>query len=285
MVARRCAQELRHPLDLAKLLSVFAKSKDEKVGLALVTALRDPAVRPAIRAEMVKPILDKYPKSVQAEAEKLYAELAEARKGERAKLEKMLAELKPGDIRRGQLVFNNAKTQCIACHKVGYVGGLIGPDLTRIGGIRTERDLLEAIVFPSASFVRSYEPVRVVTTDERDLQRHPEEGRAGRDRHRGRGGQGGTRRPRRRGEHHAEYGVADARRARSATDAAGPGRPGRVPEGVQVEKIDPQITQRTQREDKHRVKPRSQETTLFSDFLSFSVSSVSLWLILPLDLQ
>ena len=34
-------------------------------------------------------------------------------------------------------------------------------------GIRTERDLLEAIVFPSASFVRSYESVRVVTTDER----------------------------------------------------------------------------------------------------------------------
>ena len=32
-----------------------------------------------------------------------------------------------------------------------------------IGGIRTERDLLESIVFPSASFVRSYEPILVVT--------------------------------------------------------------------------------------------------------------------------
>ena len=102
--------------------------------------------------------------------------------------------MKPGDIRRGQLVFNSAKTQCIACHKVGYVGGLVGPDLTRIGGIRTERDLLESIVFPSASFVRSYEPVRVVTTDERTLQRRAEEGRAGRDHRRGRGGQGGAHR-------------------------------------------------------------------------------------------
>jgi putative membrane-bound dehydrogenase-like protein len=155
------------PLDLPKLIGVFAKSTDEKVGLMLVRELRDPALRPAIRAEMVKPILDKYPKSVQAEAEKLYAELAEARKGETARLDKLLTDLKPGDVRRGQLVFNNAKTQCIACHKVGYVGGLIGPDLTRIGGIRTERDLLEAIVFPGASFVRSYEPVRVLTTDER----------------------------------------------------------------------------------------------------------------------
>ena len=66
-------------------------------------------------------------------------------------------------------IFNGAKAQCAACHKIGYVGGLIGPDLTKIGGIRTERDLLEAIVFPSASFVRSYEPVRVVTLDGRVL--------------------------------------------------------------------------------------------------------------------
>lgn len=158
-----------NPLELPKLFAPFDKSKDEKVGLALVAALRDPKVRPAVRTEMVKPILDKYPQTVKDEAEKLYAELAEARKGETARLEKLLADMKPGDIRRGQLVFNSTKTNCIACHKVGYVGGLAGPDLTRIGGIRTERDLLESIIFPSASFVRSYEPVRVVTKDDRVL--------------------------------------------------------------------------------------------------------------------
>jgi putative membrane-bound dehydrogenase-like protein len=158
-----------NPLELPKLLGAFAQSTDEKVGLAFVRALRAAKVRPLVRVEMVKPILDKYPKAVRDEVEKLYAELAEARKGETAKLDAMLKELKPGDIRRGQIVFNSKKTQCIACHKVGYVGGLAGPDLTRIGGIRTERDLLEAILFPSASFVRSYEPVRVVTTDERVL--------------------------------------------------------------------------------------------------------------------
>ncbi len=157
------------PIELPKLIGAFDKSKDEKVGLALVAALRDPAVRPAVRTEMVKPILDKYPPAVKAEAEKLYAELAEARKGETARLEKLLKDMPTGDIRRGQLVFNSAKTNCIACHKVGYVGGTAGPDLTRVGGIRTERDLLESVIFPSASFVRSYEPVRVVTKDERTL--------------------------------------------------------------------------------------------------------------------
>src|SRR5207244_1421833 len=70
-----------------------------------------------------------------------------------------------GDIRRGQAVFNNSKAACVTCHAIGYLGGKVGPDLTRIGSIRTDRDLLEAIVFPSASFVRGYEPVLVVTTN------------------------------------------------------------------------------------------------------------------------
>jgi putative membrane-bound dehydrogenase-like protein len=167
LVALAAALKTANPLDLPKLLTPFEKSRDETVGRALVKALREPVVRRAVREELVKPILDKYPAAVKAEAETLYAELAEARKGEREKLDALLANLKPGDVRRGQLVFNSTKTQCIACHKMGYVGGTVGPDLTRIGGIRSERDLLEAIVFPSASFVRSYEPVRVVTTDDR----------------------------------------------------------------------------------------------------------------------
>lgn len=39
----------------------------------------------------------------------------------------------------------------------------MGPDLTRIGEIRSERDLLEAVVFPNASFARGFEPVTVTT--------------------------------------------------------------------------------------------------------------------------
>ncbi|MDY3556124.1 c-type cytochrome [Gemmata sp. JC717] len=157
------------PLEFSRILQLFARSADEKVGIALVESLRQSSVRSGVRTEVVKPILDKYPAAVKVEAEKLYAELAAARKDETARLDKLLSEMKPGDIRRGQLVFNGTKANCIACHKVGYVGGTAGPDLTRIGGIRTERDLLESILYPSASFVRSYEPVRVVTKDDRTL--------------------------------------------------------------------------------------------------------------------
>ena len=59
----------------------------------------------------------------------------------------MLAGVRGGDHVRGQLLFNNPKAACNACHAIGYRGGTIGPDLTAIGQIRSERDLLEAIVF------------------------------------------------------------------------------------------------------------------------------------------
>ena len=74
-----------------------------------------------------------------------------------------LAEsLKDGDVRRGQKVFNGEKAACASCHAIGYLGGTSGPDLTRIGQVRTEHDLLESIVYPSITFVRSYEPMLVV---------------------------------------------------------------------------------------------------------------------------
>jgi putative heme-binding domain-containing protein len=69
--------------------------------------------------------------------------------------------LKDGDIRRGQAVFQSPKAACSLCHMVGYLGGRLGPDLTGIGKIRNERELLEAILYPSATFVRGFEPVVV----------------------------------------------------------------------------------------------------------------------------
>jgi putative heme-binding domain-containing protein len=39
----------------------------------------------------------------------------------------------------------------------------VGPDLTKIGATRSELDLLEAVVFPSASFVRGFEPYVIHT--------------------------------------------------------------------------------------------------------------------------
>jgi len=74
----------------------------------------------------------------------------------------------PGDAGRGREVFFSKKAACSACHSVRGSGGRLGPALTRVDKVRTRRDLIEAILFPSASFARGYEPYSVTTHDGRD---------------------------------------------------------------------------------------------------------------------
>jgi putative heme-binding domain-containing protein len=151
------------PMEVDRLLEAFAQSNDDRVGQRLLAALKASPARAGLREEMVKPRLAKFGAPVQEQAKELYAALNVDAARQKARLEELLATFKGGDARRGQAVFHSPKAACVACHAIGYLGGTVGPDLTHIGKIRSERDLLEAIVFPSASFVRSYEPVLVTT--------------------------------------------------------------------------------------------------------------------------
>ncbi|MFL5242438.1 MAG: PVC-type heme-binding CxxCH protein [Gemmataceae bacterium] len=151
------------PMEAGRLLDAFIQSTDLTVGRSLIAALKDAPVRSSLRVSTLKPILSHFGPDVQKQAEELYASLDADAAKQKARLEELLTSLQGGDIRRGQAVFNSAKASCSACHAVGYLGGNVGPDLTLIGKIRTERDLLESIVFPSLSFVRGYEPVSIST--------------------------------------------------------------------------------------------------------------------------
>ena len=82
------------------------------------------------------------------------------------RLNELAAFLPKGDAQRGARLFNNRdRSKCIICHLNGKKGVRLGPDLTSIGAIRSQRDLLEAIVFPSASIARYHEVVNVVTKE------------------------------------------------------------------------------------------------------------------------
>ncbi len=151
------------PLETGRLLAVFQGQKDEAVGRALLSALRESPALASLRAETITPILASYPDDVRKQAEPLYAAIAQNQADQKAKLESLLGKMTGGDIRRGQAVFNGSKAACTTCHAIGYLGGTIGPDLSSVGKIRVDRDLLESIVYPSASFVRSYEPMAVST--------------------------------------------------------------------------------------------------------------------------
>ena len=151
------------PLELGKLLGAFEKTTDEEVGLRLVDALKPASATGSIRAETIKPVLDRFGPKVRDAAGPLYLALNADAGAQKARIDAILPGLTAGDERRGQAVFNGPKAACRSCHALGYVGGNVGPDLSKVGAIRNERDLVEAIVYPSLSFVRSYEPVSVAT--------------------------------------------------------------------------------------------------------------------------
>ncbi len=153
------------PVEVDRLLSAFEQSSDESVGLTMVKALSESSAFSSLRVDALRVHLAKYGSAVQKAAESLYARLNVDAAKQKSRLEQLMTILRAGDVRRGQLVFHSEKAACFSCHAIGYRGGNVGPDLTRIGSVRAERDLLEAIVFPSASLVRSFEPVAVATSD------------------------------------------------------------------------------------------------------------------------
>ena len=54
------------------------------------------------------------------------------------------------------------KGACNSCHMINGQGGLLGPDLTRIGAQRSPASLKESVISPSAAIVTGYLGVRVV---------------------------------------------------------------------------------------------------------------------------
>jgi putative membrane-bound dehydrogenase-like protein len=153
------------PLELPRLLLAFEVGGDATLGMALVGALQRAAGARSLRAEVLTRVMEKYPPEVRRSAARLLGRLPEDRDAQKARLDELGRGLGGGDAQRGRQVFVGARATCAACHAVAGQGGQVGPDLTRIGATRSERDLLEAIVFPSASLVRGYEPYRVTTRD------------------------------------------------------------------------------------------------------------------------
>lgn len=74
--------------------------------------------------------------------------------------------LPEGDAFRGQDIFRSSTAACSACHRIGYVGGNLGPELTRIGRSRSQRDLIEAILYPSHRIEQGFTSTNILTMDD-----------------------------------------------------------------------------------------------------------------------
>jgi len=151
------------PLELPALLAQFEKNALPDEGQSLIAAL---AVSPGLdnlSASRLEKLAASYPTDVREAAKPLLKRINADLETQRARLTDLLAKIDGGDVGRGRTLFTLQKTACSSCHKAGPSGATIGPDLTKVGQIRSPADLLESVLFPSASFVRGYESVSVAT--------------------------------------------------------------------------------------------------------------------------
>ncbi len=154
------------PAELPRVLDAFATGGSAELGEALLASLEQSRGRPGLQPGSVETLFAAFPESLAERAKAFANSLGADRASQTERLESLLASLPKGDVRRGQAVFNAEKTACISCHAIGFQGGKVGPGLTKIGQIRERRDLLEAVLYPSASFVSSYEPLIIQTQDD-----------------------------------------------------------------------------------------------------------------------
>jgi putative heme-binding domain-containing protein len=138
--------------------SLFAPALREAKGAALEEAAA--SIRAGWRPSPAElgPAIPRLP----ADAQDLLQKAAEE---QRAKVERFEPLARGGDAARGRAVFFGKKVACGSCHAVGAEGGRVGPDLTKIGAIRSSRDLLESILVPSSTFAQGYESYLVATQD------------------------------------------------------------------------------------------------------------------------
>lgn len=148
---------------LPDLISAYKGGNSEAAGMALIEALgkNTDRLENLSVADMQK-LFTTYPQSVQQSALPLIKLLNEKQGARLQELEKLQAQLKRGDVANGRKIFFSNGT-CMSCHAVGGEGGNFGPDLSNIGEIRSRHDILEAIMYPNASFAREHETSKLVT--------------------------------------------------------------------------------------------------------------------------
>lgn len=155
------------PLQLLQVVASVSSLKQDELDKRLLERLTKTSASRTLPLDQVKSMYRNRSEGLRNRVQSAIDDIGKPSADVEAKLDGLLEKLKPGDKTRGFQVFRSAKAACSACHRIGYVGGQIGPDLTRIGATRTRRALLEAIVFPNARLEQSYAPLRVLTTDGR----------------------------------------------------------------------------------------------------------------------
>lgn len=152
-------------VELAQLLPSFERPLTDSTALDLAAALDRSPGRDALPVMAVDRIAVAAGPSTRKALTPLLTRLQSRQTGTEERYKAWTPSLTGGDPEAGRRVFHDTRSGCALCHRIAGEGGNLGPDLSTIGEVRTRRDLLESILFPSASYARGYEPIEVVRRD------------------------------------------------------------------------------------------------------------------------
>lgn len=148
-------------LELPSLVKAYEDTPAPASGKELFSALETSPGLSSLSASRVQKLIERYPASLHSSAAAVVKKFAAANESQAARMKELEFALDGGEATRGHDLFFG-KAACGQCHRVGNEGAKACPDLSQIGDIRTRRDFIESIAFPSATIARGYEPVTVI---------------------------------------------------------------------------------------------------------------------------
>lgn len=160
------------PLELPSLLQAFETASHNKqlgpelareLGVKLIEVLAASPAGSLISPARIQSALAGFHEPVRTAAANRFPATASATTEQAARIAEIVTLADRGNVDAGRHLFFSNRAACAGCHRVGEAGRNVGPDLSRIAGIRTTRQLAEAIVLPSATLANGFETYLLVT--------------------------------------------------------------------------------------------------------------------------
>ena len=150
------------PFVLPRLLPALEGADDIEIGTRLAGQLINLPSLDNFTEPYLRELFSEYPKQIDQPLNELLSELRAVRQERITRISTIEQAVGHGNEEKGRALYFG-KATCSTCHSVREGGGTLGPDLTSIQKDRSVHDIIEAIVYPSVSFVREYETYKLNT--------------------------------------------------------------------------------------------------------------------------
>jgi putative heme-binding domain-containing protein len=150
------------PFLLPALLPAYQRSTDLETGKHLASYLVTLPSLDNFTEDYILDLFKAYPQEIEPHLDPLIQQLVMVRQQRFKRIEELEFLATGGSEEKGRALYYG-KAICSTCHAMRQAGGTLGPDLTSIQKDRSIHDIIEAIVYPSVSFVREYETYQIST--------------------------------------------------------------------------------------------------------------------------